>query len=320
MNPIERIAQIGILPVISLRKREQALALSDALTQGGVPVLEITLRTDCALDCICDIARKRPGIAVGAGTVMNREQADTAMDLGAAFLVTPGYHEELVEYCVKKGYPIVPGCTTGADIMRAIGYGLHTIKFFPAEPNGGLGAIKLLSGPFHGVKFVPTGGMTLNNIGAYLAEDCIAACGGSFMAKAEDVAQNNWEKITATCRHCVDISLGFTLAHVGVNNVNAQAAQENARRLAEILRMQVTVGNSASFASKYVEFMNEPYYGEKGHIGFYTNSVERAFAYFRREGINIREKSIRRDADGKLISFYLEQEIGGFAVHVVRRA
>ena len=320
MNPMERIAEIGILPVISIKRREQALALADALALGGVPAMEITLRTDCALSCIGDIARERPGMVVGAGTVMHREQADAAMAAGASYLVMPGYSDSLVEYCVEKGYPVVPGCATGGEIMRAMEHGLRTVKFFPAEPSGGLAAIKLLSGPFPGVKFVPTGGMTMENIGAYLAQDCIAACGGSFMAKSEDVAQENWAKITEMCRRCVDISLGFSLAHVGINNADASAAQENAQTLAAMFRLPMKVGNSSSFAARDVEFMHNPYYGAKGHIGFYTNSVSRALAYFREQGIGVREESIRKDAAGKLVSFYLEREIGGFAVHVVRRS
>lgn len=319
MNPMERIAGIGILPVIGLKDRTKALPLADALISGGVPVLEITLRSDCALSCIEDIVRNRPEMVVGAGTVLNKEQADAAMKAGASYLVTPGYSDELVSYCVEKGYPIVPGCGTSGEVMRAVERGLRTLKFFPAEPSGGIAALKLLSGPFSGVKFVPTGGMTMDNIGSYLSQDCIAACGGSFMAKADDVTQGNWDAIERACRRCVDISMGFELAHVGLNHSDSESAQENARALAGMFGLPVKVGNSSTFAAKSVEFMHSLYYGEKGHIGFYTNSVARSLAYFRDRGVAVREESIRADASGKLVSFYLEQEIGGFAVHVVRK-
>jgi len=319
MNPMERIAEIGVLPVISLKDESKALPLADALTAGGVPAIEITLRTACALDCIRKISTERPHMVVGAGTVMTCEQADEAMAAGASYLVAPGYSDKLVEYCVEKGYPIVPGCTTGSEITKALELGLTTLKFFPAEPSGGLAALKLLNGPFSGVKFIPTGGMNMDNLGTYLANDFIAAVGGSFMAKSDDIAQGNFDKITEMCKKCVDISLGFELAHVGINNDTPEIAQDGARRMGEVFRMPVKVGNSSTFTAKAVEFMHTNFYGTRGHIGFFCNSLPRALAYYRNQGIAVREESIRKDASGKMVSFYLQDEINGFAVHVVRR-
>lgn len=319
MSPMEKIEQIGILPVISLKKQESALPLAQALIAGGIPAVEITLRTARALSCIREISQAYPEMVIGAGTVMTFAQADAAIEAGASFLVSPGFSEELVKYCLEKEYPIVPGCSTGSEITSAVELGLQTLKFFPAEPSGGLAALKLLSGPFAGVRFIPTGGMTLDNIGSYLCHDFIAACGGSFMAKADDIEQGRFDQITEKCRRCVDISLGLELAHVGINMKDAATAQSCAGQLASLFRMPVKVGNSSTFAARAVEFMHTEYYGEKGHIGFFTNSVARALAYYRCQGIAIREESVRRDAAGRLVSFYLQDEIGGFAVHVVRR-
>ena len=319
MNALERIEQSGILPVISLKKVEDALPLAEALTTGGVCAIEVTLRTECALDAIGRIAREKPNMAVGAGTVLTKEQADAAMTAGASFLVTPGYLPELVWHCMDKGYPIVPGCTSPSEVAAAASQGCRILKFFPSEPFGGIKAIQLLNGPFPQVKFVPTGGMTMDNIGTYLCKDFIAACGGSFMARSEDIAAGSFGKITELCRRCVDISLGFELAHVGINNDGPEAAQVGAASIGDLFRLPVKVGRSSTFSGKAVEFMHTNYLGEKGHIGFYTNSVLRALAYFRNRGTPIREETIRRDDKGQLVSFYLQEEIGGFAVHVVRR-
>ena len=320
MDALTRIAECGILPVISLSKIDDALPLATALTAGGISALEVTLRTGCALDAIHSISASCPDLAVGAGTVLTCEQADAAMAAGASFLVTPGYLPALVEYCAGRNYPIVPGCTSASDIAAAAAQGCRVVKYFPSEPLGGIAAIKLLSGPFPQIKFVPTGGMTMDNISSYLREDCIAACGGSFMAKSKDIEAGNFAFITEQCKKAMDISLGFELAHVGVNNENAQEANLLAARMAGLFRLPVKAGHSSTFAGKAVEYMYKPYFGAKGHIGFYTNSVSRALAYFKNQGIEIREESIRRDEKGKLVSFYLKEEIGGFAVHVVRRS
>lgn len=319
MEPIERITQLGILPVISIKKLEQALPLAKALSDGGIPAIEITLRTECGLASIRKISHEFPHMTVGAGTVLTCEQADEAIAAGASYIVTPGFSEKIVIYCIDHQYPVIPGCATGAEITRAVELGLTTLKFFPAEPSGGLAALKLISGPFSGIRFIPTGGMTMDNIGSYLANDFIAACGGSFMATSDDIEQGKFELITEKCRKCMDISLGFELAHVGINNGSQEDAVKEAQRLAALFRLPIRVGHSSTFVAHSVEFMHMQYFGEKGHIGFFTNSVARALAYYHSQGIRVREDSIKKDMSGKLVSFYIQDEICGFAIHVVCR-
>lgn len=311
--------QTGILPVINIPQASLAEDVAKALRDGGLNSIEVTLRSADSLESIKIIKEKFPDMTVGAGTVLSTETVDAALNVGADFIVCPGYDEEIVDYCIAKDVLVVPGCTSPSEIQRAVKRGLTILKFFPAELSGGLDAIKLLSGPFPKVKFVPTGGINYNNLGTYLQNDKILACGGSYMATADQIKNRDFAGITAACKKALDISLGFELAHVGVNNETADEAQNGADRMGEIFRLPVKVGNSSIFTGTAVEFMKTMFYGTKGHIGFKTNSMERALAYLRNNNIEIIEESIRTDDKGKLVSAYLKEEIGGFAVHIVRK-
>ena len=314
-----QITRTGVLPVIKVEQLSHALPLAQALRAGGLNAIEVTVRNDVAYDAIHAISEAYPDMCVGAGTILTTDMADRALSAGAKYIVAPGFDPEVVQHCLNAGVTPVPGCTTGSEIGAAVKMGLKVLKFFPAELSGGVAAIKLLSGPFAGVKFVPTGGIDETNLANYLRCDAVAACGGSFMARADVIRRGDWAAITAACRRCVNLSLGFELAHVGVNEADEPGALGGAARMAELFRMDVKNGSSSVFAGKAVEFMKAPYLGEKGHIGYYTNSVERALSWFEGEGIAVRPDTIRRDAQGKMVSFYLEEEISGFAVHVVRR-
>jgi 2-dehydro-3-deoxyphosphogluconate aldolase/(4S)-4-hydroxy-2-oxoglutarate aldolase len=216
--------------------------------------------------------------------------------------------------------PIIPGCVTASDLEAGIEAGLSVFKFFPAEQMGGLEAIKLLSGPFGNIKFIPTGGINFGNLAAYLECDQVMACGGSYMAKADLIRAGKWDAIAANCKQAVNIALGFELAHVGLNHSNAEEALKTARWFAEVFNLPLRDGNSSAFAGKAVECMKTQYLGAKGHIGLVTNSVERAMAHLVGKGIALRAASIKTDPKGKLVSVYLEAEICGFAVHIVRKS
>lgn len=206
MNAIETIAATGILPVVAVPSLDAAVPLADALVAGGVRAIEVTLRNPWALDAIRAIRTARPEMALGAGTVLSEEQVAAARDAGADFLVAPGLDLDVVRAAQTAGIPIVPGVTNPTEITAAYRAGLRTLKFFPAEQFGGVSALALYHGPFPDVRFVPTGGLTLDNIGDYLARPFVAACGGSYMAKTADIKAGNWTKIATLCRRCVEIS------------------------------------------------------------------------------------------------------------------
>ncbi|MBQ8441395.1 MAG: bifunctional 4-hydroxy-2-oxoglutarate aldolase/2-dehydro-3-deoxy-phosphogluconate aldolase [Clostridia bacterium] len=205
---MQAIADTGILPVINITDITTALPLAKAILDGGLKALEVTLRSEVSLQAISEIVKNYPDLHILAGTVLTVEQAQAALDAGASGLVMPGYDDEIVNFAIEKEIPIVPGCVTAADIQKGYKKGLRVFKFFPAEQCGGLAAIKLLSGPFKGAKFLPTGGMNYKNIGTYLKESCILACGGSYMADAKLLAAKDFDTVRENCKRAVRISKG----------------------------------------------------------------------------------------------------------------
>ena len=205
MNVIEEIYGIGIVPVIALDDAKDAEPLARALCNGGLPCAEVTFRTEAAEESIRIMAEKFPEMLVGAGTVLTTEQVDRAVGAGAKFIVSPGLNPAVVAHCVEKGYPIVPGVCTPSEIEQGLSFGLKVLKFFPAEPSGGLGMIKALSAPYGGVKFMPTGGISAKNIAPYLQEKCILACGGSWMVPGDLLKAGKFDEIEELVREAVGL-------------------------------------------------------------------------------------------------------------------
>jgi 2-dehydro-3-deoxyphosphogluconate aldolase/(4S)-4-hydroxy-2-oxoglutarate aldolase len=203
MNFTDRVCEAGIVPVVVLNKVEDAVPLAGALLKGGITFMEITFRTECAADCIEVISREVPDMTVGAGTVINVEQAKTAVAGGAKFIVSPGFDEETVRWALDNDIPVIPGTVTPTEIMKAVGMGLRVLKFFPADVYGGIKAIKALSAPFGQVRFLPTGGVSPDNLKDFISNKAVAAVGGSWVCKKDDIANHDWDKITALSAEAV---------------------------------------------------------------------------------------------------------------------
>ena len=205
MTFFEKVYNTGIVPVVVLNKAEDAVPLARALLKGGIDFMEITFRTECAADAIAVIANEVPEMTVGAGTVINIEQAERAVTNGAKFIVSPGLDERVVNWATGNDIPVIPGCVTPTEIMKAISLGLNVIKFFPADVFGGIKAIKALSAPFGQVKFLPTGGVSEANLKEFIECRSVAAIGGSWVCKKDDIANHDWDKITALSANAVKI-------------------------------------------------------------------------------------------------------------------
>ena len=199
MDILKRLADSIVVPVVALEKVEDAIPTAKAMAAGGVDTMEITFRTACAPECIKAVADNCPDVLVGAGTIVNVEQAKLAVEMGAKFIVSPGFSDEVVGWCVENNIPVAPGCVTPTEIMGALKHGLKMVKFFPANVYGGLNAMKNLSAPFVGLKFLPTGGVNTANIKEYVDAPFIHAVGGSWVCPKSDIAAGNWEKITNLC-------------------------------------------------------------------------------------------------------------------------
>lgn len=200
-----KIHEIGIIPVIKLDDAINAVPLARALVAGGLPIAEITFRTVAAEESMKAIAREVPKMLMGAGTVLTCKQVDAAVAAGAKFIVSPGINPKVVRHCQELGVPVTPGVITPTEIETALELGLEVIKFFPAEPSGGLPMINALSAPYPGVKFMPTGGINVSNVAVYLANSKILACGGSWMVKDTLINEGAFDKIETMTREAADI-------------------------------------------------------------------------------------------------------------------
>ena len=202
---IEQLGGYGIVPVVVLNDAKKALPLAKALCDGGLPCAEVTFRTDAAEESIRLMSREFPDMLIGAGTVLSTEQVDRAVAAGAKFIVSPGLNPKVVTYCQEKNIPIVPGVVTPTEMEQAMELGLKIVKFFPAEPSGGLAMIKAVAAPYTMLKFMPTGGINAKNVRDYLAYDKILACGGSWMVKGSLIDEDRFDEIEAMCREAVEI-------------------------------------------------------------------------------------------------------------------
>ncbi len=197
-----------LIPVIKITDPDLSEPLADALITGGLSVAEVTFRTDCAAEAISRMKSSRPGMYVGAGTVLSTSQVDEAVAAGADFIVSPGFDPAVVSRAQERGLPVVPGCVTPSEISAAIALGITTVKFFPAEAFGGAKTIKALSAPFSGVSFIPTGGIDNSNIREYTALPCVLAVGGSYMATEKLISSRAWGEIAARTRAAVSAANG----------------------------------------------------------------------------------------------------------------
>lgn len=316
---LEELKKIGIIPVIKIDDAARAVPLAKALIAGGIPCAEVTFRTAQGEEAMRLINKEVPGILLGAGTVLTTAQVDKAIAAGAKFIVSPGFNPKVVSYCVEKGIPITPGCSSPSDIEQALELGLEVVKFFPAEQAGGLDFIKAVAAPYTTMHFIPTGGVNAQNVSKYLSFEKVLACGGSWMVNADLINAGEYDKITALCREAQLSLLGFQMVHIGINAENEDAALKAASRFSLLFGFQNKIGNSSIFSSEGIEIMKSPYLGKNGHIGIGTNSVFRARAFLERAGIAFNAESAKNDARGNLTAIYFKEEICGFAVHLVQK-
>jgi 2-dehydro-3-deoxyphosphogluconate aldolase/(4S)-4-hydroxy-2-oxoglutarate aldolase len=190
------LGDLGLVPVVAIERAEDAVQLGRALVAGGLPCAEITFRTAAAQQAIESIASSLPEITLGAGTVLTVEQADRAISAGAQFIVSPGFNAKVVDWCLETGVPVTPGVATPTEIEMALDRGLEILKFFPAEAMGGTKTLKAISAPYAGVRFIPTGGVNLDNLAEYLSLPSVHCCGGSWLVKSKLISQGSFDEIT----------------------------------------------------------------------------------------------------------------------------
>ena len=312
--------EIGLVPLVVIDDAADAVPFGQALVDGGVPVAEVTFRTDACLDTIRAMRQHVPGLLVGAGTVHNVAQADAAVKAGAEFIVTPAFNPAVTQWCIDNHVDIVPGTVSPADVEAANGMGIEVCKFFPAAAYGGIKTLKALAGPFHDMKFLPTGGVNLDNMTEYLDLPNVAAVGGSFMTPSDMVRNKDWKGITATCRQAVHNLLGFEICHTGIHCKTQAEAEDVTDRLCALLDQEkITVPGAAYFVGTVVEVCYNTLPGEKGHIGIDTRDMDRAMAYYKRRGVEYADNGLFYDDQGRVRLAYFKELYNGFSVHLRRK-
>jgi len=314
---IEKMGEVGLVPVIAIKDAEDAVPLAKALLAGDLPIAEITFRTKAAEEAIKRIAAEVSEVMVGAGTVLTVEQVKSAVAAGAKFIVSPGFNPNVVDYCLENNIPVTPGVNTPSGIEMALERGLEVIKFFPAEASGGLKIIKALAGPYTAIKFYPTGGITTDNLTDYITYERIFCCGGSWMVKSDLIAAKRFDEITRLCKQAISLILGFEFVNLGINAANEDEAIASANVFADLFAFPVKVGTSSVFASSGIEINKSMGLGAHGHIAIRTNSLKRALAYLKRKGINTSGEMKMKN--GKPIAAYIDKEVAGFAIHLLQK-
>lgn len=203
VNTIEKISRIKVIPIITIHQLKNVVPTIQALIKGGLPVAEITFRTEVAGEAIRIAAREFPNILLGAGTILTPDQADQAAANGATFMVTPGFNPRVVDHCLNNNITIIPGLNTPTHIEQALERGITHVKFFPAEASGGISFINAIAGPFGIIRFMATGGINDSNLKQYLSNPCIFACGGSWMVKNDLIENDRYEEITRLAKEAV---------------------------------------------------------------------------------------------------------------------
>jgi len=308
----DELELLGIIPVVTIDDEKKAVNVAKALCRGGINAAEITCRTDAAMKAIENIATDCPDMLLGAGTVLSTSQLDDAINAGAKFIVTPGFNPKIIKRSRQKNIPVLPGVNNPSNIEAALEMGIKTVKFFPAEASGGLKYIKALSGPYGMMKFIPTGGISLQNISEYVSFPKIAACGASFITEKALISDENYDEITRLAQETVKKVQGFEPLHVGIASTDEAEAAEKTAFFTDILGMTAKKNAASSFIDNLIEIVNFP---GANHIGIGVNNVERSVFYLQNKGIDIDEKTKIYDHN-RLNSVYLKKEISGFKIHL----
>ncbi len=319
MNEVsKKVGLMGLVPVVVFDRIEDAVPTAKAMIKGGLPIMEITLRTEHGIPAIKKINDECPEILLGAGTVLNLDQAKAAVEAGAKFIVSPGFNDEIVSWCLENGIMITPGCVTPTEIEHALSMGVDILKFFPANVYGGINGCKALYGPYRMVKFVPTGGVSLKNLSDFADKEYIHAIGGGWLCSGADMKAGNYDNIAKTIKDSIDVLLGFEVAHVGVNTADDGKALAVAKELDGIFGLGVKEGNSSNFVGCGFEIMKGQGIGENGHVAVKTNNIDRAIYYLNDRGYEVDESTLKTN-NGKKVAIYLKNTVGGFGIHLLQK-
>ena len=290
---IRKFEQCGFIPIVTVEDISDALPLVGALTAANIDVVEITYRSNVAEDVIRIISSKCPNVTIGAGTVLTVEQIAKAQKAGAKFIVTPGFNPKVVDRAIEVGIPVFPGCCSPSDLDMLYERGLRVGNFFPCEQLGGIAMLQALSAPYPFIRFIPTGGINLNNLCSYLAYNKVLCCGGSFVATPEDLKEDKFDNITRKAKDVVnaimDLELDSFTLYAKENDVSSSI-----RTVSKISGLPVSEGTASGVGIEVDPSGKRP---GTGCVTFRTGDVERALYYLKRRGCTVDEKSVVSDGN-----------------------
>lgn len=315
MDALERIGQTGILPLVTAGEPADAAAVAGALLAGGVDVMALSFcETVPAL--LAAVTQAHRELCAGVSGITTVEQCRLAVEGGAAFLTTPGYCDEIAAWCQQRRICLIPGCVDPGQIMAAAARGLRTVGFFPAEAFGGPEKLRALAEAFPGMSFLPGGPLELAQMAPYFSLPFVHGVATSRLWGRP--GRRELPAVTDAAGKALQVSLGYELAHVGINAADGEESLSICGALEQAFGLPTKKGNSSNFAGTAVEVMKAPYLGANGHIAIRTNSIPRAAAQLRRRGFALREDTAKFKG-GRMTAVYLEREFGGFAVHLLQR-
>lgn len=315
---MKMIADIGLIPQISLNDPEDAGPLGRALVKGGIPIAEVALHQDTSLKVIQTLSKQVPDIIVGAGMIRTVDQARSAVKAGARFIITPSFNPVVTRWCLANTantVEIIPGITTPTDIARALDAGLTVYNFFPAI-SGGIAALKTLSDLFGDIKFIPMGGIDKTVMNDYLDLPNVAAVTGKFMTPPDMIKNKSWSEITAICKKAFKHLLHFELGHIGLHVDTHSHAESITNDLCTLMLQDKLVCNDRFFVGSAIEVYDCPIPDPIGYICIDTRDIERAIAYYKRRGVKFDHERCIKDETGKTNIIYFKKEVHGLAIHL----
>lgn len=313
---IEKLYGFGVIPVVKIEDASKAIKLAKSFKKKGLPVLEITFRTDAAAEAIKNILTFDPDYCVGAGTVLSMEQLNMACDAGAKFIVTPGFNPKIIDEAIRRRIPIIPGVSTASEIEAVLEKGLTVMKFFPAEAMGGLTTIKAFSGPYPRVRFIPTGGINLENMNAYLQDPRIIAIGASWMSEPKDLLDNRFDFIEEKIDQTMHKALDLNFDHVGILSPQVE---EDIHILQSMFNHALSSHSKSSFVGQVELVKVKNPIIKDIHLAYKTSNILRSVHYFENLGYHFYEDTKVLDEKGKLKAIYFENSIANASIHLIQR-
>lgn len=314
---IQRIYNCGIVPVAVIDRAEDALFLAETLQSCGIGTVEVTCRTEAAIDCIRIIHEQIPQILLGAGTIKSVTMAEEAVLAGADYLVSPALNLDVATWCKSHGVLYIPGIATPMEADLASAAGFNLLKFFPAEYYGGIKTLKALRSTHPHLLFIPTGGVNTDNLSFYIEQENVLACGGSWICPRDAVAARDFFRISSLTLHALRQLHGLELAHIGINTQTEEEGERFSHLLGALLFHLPQDQTASWFVGNSIEILKGNSIGTHGHLALRVRNLPRAKSFFESSGLRFDEQRCVSDENGLKV-IYFDEEFAGFAVHLLR--